>query len=54
MCISIIIQYESVYLQKFVCFNFVYSSKILCGITQLDVRDVTHDFNEWGILRVFG
>jgi hypothetical protein len=24
-----------------ICFNFVYSSKILCGIAQLDVGDAT-------------
>jgi hypothetical protein len=24
-----------------ICFNFVYSSKILCGIVQLDVGDAT-------------
>jgi hypothetical protein len=27
----------------FVCFNFVYSSKFLCGIAQLDVGDANEN-----------
>jgi hypothetical protein len=35
-----------------ICFNFIYSSKFLCGIAQLDVGDATdHELKTQGLLR---